>query len=114
MYELCEKENGLRIPLPWPYLPQQQLTVFVAGVTKLPESWLCRSWLRCEQAFSPSHLPLLLDIPGDACICSLATLTYYFVTQTPRCLFSACFHEQHDVPGRLLRKCNSEPNSATA
>lgn len=28
--------------------------------------------------------------------------------------FSACFHEQHEVPGTLLRKCNSEPNSATA
>lgn len=119
----CGRGSGLHIPLSWtlasPATPQQ-LPDFVTGMTKLPHSRQCGKWLWHVQIFIlswPLHLMVshetlrFLARPQWLLFVNAAP---YFAAQTLRWVFSACLHEQHNVPGRLLRNCSSEPNSATA
>lgn len=71
--------------------------------------------------FHPVVAPSSHSIPGDTSqVSSLATATAVCKCSSLFCYtntlmgFSACLHEKHNVPGRLLRNCSSEPNSATA
>lgn len=94
----------------------QQLPDFVTGMTKLPLPRQCGKWWWHVQIFIlswPLHLVASQETLRPQWLL-FVNAAPYFVTQTLRWVFSACFHEQHNVPGRLLRNCSSEPNSATA
>lgn len=122
VFELCGKGTGLHIPLSWGLASTSHATAACCvcdrdgkatgsmgsdcGMCRFSHCFVPFHYMMSQETFTFLAWPqwlLFVKAADEELFCN-----------TLRWGFSACFHEQHDVPGRLLRNCKSEPNSATA